>query len=70
MPVSSFSTLTAHTSHTFSRPDFLVVTEDDRYGDIKRQLCARVRGGGREGGGRGGEGRIMRRDCESGTKGE
>jgi cytidyltransferase-like protein len=24
------------------RPDFLIVTEDDKYGDIKRQLCADV----------------------------
>lgn len=24
------------------RPDFLIVTEDDKYGDIKRELCARV----------------------------
>lgn len=25
------------------RPQLLVVTEDDKYGDIKRQLCAQVR---------------------------
>ena len=24
------------------RPDFLIVTEDDKYGDLKRALCARV----------------------------
>ncbi len=24
------------------KPDFLIVTEDDRYGDLKRELCARV----------------------------
>lgn len=24
------------------RPDFLIVTEDDKYGDIKRELCAQV----------------------------
>lgn len=24
------------------KPDFLIVTEDDKYGDIKRELCARV----------------------------
>jgi cytidyltransferase-like protein len=24
------------------RPDFLIVTEDDKYGDVKRELCAQV----------------------------
>ena len=24
------------------RPDFLIVTEDDKYGDVKRELCAAV----------------------------
>ena len=24
------------------RPDFLIVTEDDKYGEVKRELCARV----------------------------
>ena len=24
------------------RPDFLVVTEDDRYGSVKRELCTKV----------------------------
>ncbi len=24
------------------RPDFLIVTEDDKYGDLKRELCAKV----------------------------
>ncbi|RPJ32974.1 MAG: cytidyltransferase [Verrucomicrobiaceae bacterium] len=24
------------------RPDFLIVTEDDKYGDVKRELCAKV----------------------------
>ncbi len=24
------------------RPDFLIVTEDDKYGGLKRELCARV----------------------------
>jgi hypothetical protein len=29
---------------TLLRPDFLVVTEDDRYGDVKRELCEKVCG--------------------------
>ena len=24
------------------KPDFLIVTEDDKYGDLKRELCAQV----------------------------
>jgi hypothetical protein len=28
------------------RPQLLVVTEDDKYADIKKQLCAQVRGRG------------------------